>query len=200
MKPSGPYSSPGSILSLIYLTENQNSNPESILPLPVSSKPLPGSLTMKMLTLQHHLCALLLRPLSQNTSWLSLKLEHTQLSALVTPAPSAFTLCSEQSTVLVAKHGIWHPQLHLLIHNVPRLRCPIPCQKVSWQLSTPQHPCSHIAADFITDIPGSNHNMVIMVNIDIQYSQILSLVPLLGLPSAFEIAELIFNYVLHPYW
>lgn len=61
-------------------------------------------------------------------------------------------------------------------------------------LSTAQHPWSHLAIDFITDLPKSQSHITIMVIID-QFSKSLGLILLPGLPSAFETAEIIFLQV-----
>lgn len=62
-------------------------------------------------------------------------------------------------------------------------------------LSTPQCPGSHIAIDFITDLPNSQGHTVIMLIID-RFSKTICLIPFSSLPTAFETAELIFTHVL----
>lgn len=61
-------------------------------------------------------------------------------------------------------------------------------------LPTPYHPWSHIAIDFITDLPESDGKTVILVITD-RFSRSLQLIPLKSLPTAFELAELMFIQV-----
>lgn len=61
-----------------------------------------------------------------------------------------------------------------------------------------QCPWSHIALDFITDLPKSLGNMVILVIVD-RFSLSLGLIPLPTVPTAFETAELVFNQVFRYY-
>lgn len=52
--------------------------------------------------------------------------------------------------------------------------------------------------DFITDLPQSDGNTCILVIID-RFSKFCGLIPLQGLPTALEIAELLFNWVFHQF-
>lgn len=78
-----------------------------------------------------------------------------------------------------------------------KVPCTLPSCKLML-LPTSQHPWSHLATDFITDLPESNGNMVIMVIIN-RFSKSLYLILLLGLPTAFQTAEPIFNNVFRIY-
>lgn len=49
---------------------------------------------------------------------------------------------------------------------------------------------------FVTDLPESGGNTAIMLIVD-QLTKTLLLIPMPGLPTAFETAELIFNHVFH---
>ncbi|KAI2660458.1 Transposon Tf2-9 polyprotein [Labeo rohita] len=62
----------------------------------------------------------------------------------------------------------------------------------------PQHPLSHIAIDFITDLPNSQANTSILTVID-RFSKSCRLIPLPKLPSAFETTEMLCNYVFRFY-
>lgn len=61
-------------------------------------------------------------------------------------------------------------------------------------LSSPQWPWSYIPIKFITDLPVSKENTVIMVVID-SFFKLLHLIPLPGLPKSFKTSKLILNYV-----
>lgn len=61
-------------------------------------------------------------------------------------------------------------------------------------LPIPQCPWSHITIDFITDLPDSRGNTIILVIVD-QFSKSLWRLPLPSLPTAFATAELVFNHV-----
>ncbi len=61
-------------------------------------------------------------------------------------------------------------------------------------LPTPQRPWSHIAIDFITDLPNSQGNTTILTIVD-RFSKACRLLPLPKLPTAFETAELLCNQV-----
>jgi len=83
-----------------------------------------------------------------------------------------------------------------------------PCQttKASHQAPTgllqplpiPQRPWSHIAIDFVTDLPESQGHTTILTVID-RFSKACRLIPLAKLPTAFETAELLCNYVFRFY-
>ncbi len=63
------------------------------------------------------------------------------------------------------------------------------------------HPCrpwSHLAIDFITDLPKSNGNPTIITVID-RFSKACRLIPLSKLPTAFETAESLCNFVFRFY-
>lgn len=61
-------------------------------------------------------------------------------------------------------------------------------------LPIPQHPLSHIALDFITDLPESAGKTTILVVLD-RFSRSLCLITLPGLPSVFDLAKTQFTYV-----
>ncbi|KAI2645887.1 Transposon Tf2-9 polyprotein [Labeo rohita] len=65
-------------------------------------------------------------------------------------------------------------------------------------LPLPQRPWSHIAIDFITDLPNSQGNTVIFTIVD-RFSKACRLIPISKLPSAFEAAELLCNQVFRFY-
>uniref|UniRef100_A0A3B3DPC6 Gypsy retrotransposon integrase-like protein 1 n=1 Tax=Oryzias melastigma TaxID=30732 RepID=A0A3B3DPC6_ORYME len=65
-------------------------------------------------------------------------------------------------------------------------------------LPIPQRPWSHIAVDFITDLPRSQGNTVILSVID-RFSKACRLIPLPKLPTAFETAEQLMTHVFRHY-
>ncbi|KAI4899740.1 hypothetical protein NFI96_016540 [Prochilodus magdalenae] len=61
-------------------------------------------------------------------------------------------------------------------------------------LPIPARPWSHLAVDFVTDLPDSEGNTVILTVID-RFSRGVRFVPFPSLPTAFQTAECLFNYV-----
>ncbi len=61
-------------------------------------------------------------------------------------------------------------------------------------LPIPHRPCSHFSLDFVTGLPPSQGNTVILVVVD-RFSKAARFIPLPKLPSAKETAELIMNHV-----
>ena len=62
-------------------------------------------------------------------------------------------------------------------------------------LPTPHCPCSHIALDFITGLPPSNHHNTILTIVD-RFSKAVYFVPLTKLPSATETAQRLITHVI----
>ncbi len=65
-------------------------------------------------------------------------------------------------------------------------------------LPVPQRPWSHIAIDFVTDLPNSKNYTTILTVID-RFSKACRLVPLPKLPTAFETAEVLLDQVFRLY-
>ncbi len=65
-------------------------------------------------------------------------------------------------------------------------------------LPVPQRPWSHIAIDFVTDLPNSRNYTTILTVID-RFSKACRLVPLPKLPTAFETAEALLEHVFRFY-
>ncbi len=61
-------------------------------------------------------------------------------------------------------------------------------------LTVPRRPWSHLSLDFVTGLPPSQGNTVILVVVD-RFSKAARLIPLPKLPSATETAELLMNHV-----
>ncbi|KAI2651025.1 Transposon Tf2-11 polyprotein [Labeo rohita] len=65
-------------------------------------------------------------------------------------------------------------------------------------LPTPNCPWSHLGVDFITDLPASRGNTCVLVIVD-RFSKFCRLIPLKGLTTAWETAQLLFDHVFRPY-
>ncbi|KAK3524080.1 hypothetical protein QTP70_018012 [Hemibagrus guttatus] len=65
-------------------------------------------------------------------------------------------------------------------------------------LPVPNRPWSHLGVDFIMDLPVSNGCTCVLVVVD-RFSKSCRLIPLLGLPTAMDTTELMFNYVFRYY-
>ncbi len=65
-------------------------------------------------------------------------------------------------------------------------------------LPIPQRPWSHIGIDFVTDLPNWKGNTCVFVTVD-RFSKACKLVPLSGLPTALEAAEILFSHVFRNY-
>ncbi|KAL0150983.1 hypothetical protein M9458_053710 [Cirrhinus mrigala] len=61
-------------------------------------------------------------------------------------------------------------------------------------LPIPQRPWSHLGVDFVTDLPAAEDNTCILVAVD-RFSKMCKFVPLKGLPTAMETAELLFQHL-----
>ncbi|KAK3518489.1 hypothetical protein QTP70_001477 [Hemibagrus guttatus] len=61
-------------------------------------------------------------------------------------------------------------------------------------LLIPSRPWSHVAVDFITDLPSSQGFTMVMVTTD-RFSKACKLIPLKGLPTAFQMATTLFHHV-----
>ena len=62
-------------------------------------------------------------------------------------------------------------------------------------LPIPHHPWSHIALDFVTGLPSSNHYNTILTMVD-RFSKAVHFVPLTKLPSASETAQLLITHII----
>ncbi|KAK3563017.1 hypothetical protein QTP86_013283 [Hemibagrus guttatus] len=78
-----------------------------------------------------------------------------------------------------------------------RMSCQLPTGLLEL-LPIPRWPSSHMAVDFIIDLPDSGGYSMILVEID-WFSKACWLVPLKGLPTAMETATALFNQVFHTY-
>lgn len=66
-------------------------------------------------------------------------------------------------------------------------------------LPVPHRPWSHLAIDFVTNIPKSNNNTTILTVVD-RFSNACRLIPLPKLPTALETAEALCNSCVSLLW
>lgn len=84
---------------------------------------------------------------------------------------------------------------HICDINKPSHQIPTGLQQ---PLPRPHHPWSHIALDFITNLPSSNGNTTILTVID-RFSKACRLIPLPKLPTALQTAEHLCTWVFRIY-
>ncbi|KAI2646539.1 Transposon Tf2-8 polyprotein [Labeo rohita] len=65
-------------------------------------------------------------------------------------------------------------------------------------LPIPERPWSHLAVDFVTDLPPSNHNTTVLTIID-RFSKACRFIPLPKLPTAWETAQILLHQVFRFY-
>ena len=65
-------------------------------------------------------------------------------------------------------------------------------------LPVPQRPWSHLSIDFVTDLPSSNGYTTILVVVD-RFSKSCRFIPLTRLPTALQVAEVLFEQVFRHY-
>lgn len=111
-----------------------------------------------------------------------------------------------QRTIELVRNSFWWPNL---INDVSEYvkSCSVCAQSKTPQelpagllepLPIPQHPWSHLAVDFVTDLPSSNGNTTILTIID-RFSKACRLIQLKGLPTAMETAQALFHHVFRAY-
>ncbi|GAA6081734.1 receptor-type tyrosine-protein phosphatase gamma-like, partial [Tachysurus ichikawai] len=110
------------------------------------------------------------------------------------------------ATTRLVQNTFWWSSLSEDVGNFVRNCTVCNISKASHQLPTgllqplpvPLRPWSHIAIDFITDLPKSSNCTVILTVVD-RFSKECRLIPLPKLPTAFETAETLCNYVFRFY-
>ncbi|KAL0170112.1 hypothetical protein M9458_034708, partial [Cirrhinus mrigala] len=125
---------------------------------------------------------------------------HTTHTSLGTGHPGT------NRTLSLLKDQFWWPRMERDVQRYVRgcrecamSRTPrhLPVGKLL-PLPTPNRPWSHLGVDFITDLPASEGNTCVLVIID-RFSKFCRLVPLKGLPTAWETAQVLFNQVFRTY-
>uniref|UniRef100_A0AAQ4PQG4 Gypsy retrotransposon integrase-like protein 1 n=1 Tax=Gasterosteus aculeatus aculeatus TaxID=481459 RepID=A0AAQ4PQG4_GASAC len=107
-----------------------------------------------------------------------------------------------QRTLSLTREQFWWPSLVRDVTNYVTA-CAVCAQTRSSRqlpsgllepLPIPNRPWSHMAVDFITDLPRSQGFTTILVAVD-RFSKACRLIPLKGLPTALETAEALFHHV-----
>ncbi len=125
---------------------------------------------------------------------------HSTHTSLGTGHPGVNT------TLSLLKDRFWWPNMARYVRRFMQ-GCPdcaisrssrhLPAGKLH-PLPIPNRPWSHLGVDFITDLPVSDGHTCILVIID-RFSKFCRLIPLTGLPTALQTAELLFNRVFRYY-
>ncbi|KAL0154280.1 hypothetical protein M9458_050393 [Cirrhinus mrigala] len=87
--------------------------------------------------------------------------------------------------------------LLVAVHGKGCEKCAISKRKLH-PLPVPNRLWSHLGVDFMTDLPSSDGNTCILVIID-RFSKFCRLLPLKGLPTALETADILFNHIFRYY-
>ncbi|KAI2644659.1 Transposon Tf2-11 polyprotein [Labeo rohita] len=85
--------------------------------------------------------------------------------------------------------GLWTPR-----QSTNPLTPPIPLLVAQYAPGYHQRPRSHLGVDFVTDLPAAEGNTCILVAVD-RFSKMCKFIPLKGLPTAMETAELLFQHL-----
>ncbi len=129
---------------------------------------------------------------------------HSQMTSLIHTAHTSLGtgLPGTNKTLSLLQDRFWWPGMANDIRRYMRgcqecamvmtPRC-LPSGKLL-PLPIPLCPWSHLGVDFILDLPASDDNTCILVTVD-RFSKVCCLVPLKGLPTAMETAEVLFNHV-----
>ncbi|KAL0161008.1 hypothetical protein M9458_044733, partial [Cirrhinus mrigala] len=111
-----------------------------------------------------------------------------------------------EATLYLLKNRFWWPTMRLdtinfikacAACNTAKVPCRLPAGLLQ-PLPVPQRPWSHIAVDFVTDLPSSNGYTTILSVVD-RFSKACRFIPLPKLPSAMETAEALCNWVFRLY-
>ncbi len=196
----GPRNVKADALSRIHTPEGDSGKPEGILPAEIITSPIQWTSPPVASTTppanppgcppDHQYV-----PRTQRTP-----LIHTTHTSLGTGHPGA------NATLSLLRDRFWWPNMARDVRRFVQ-GCPdcaiskcsrhLPAGKIL-PLPIPNCPWSHLGVDFITDLPVSDGNTCILVIID-RFSKFCHLIPLAGLPTALQTAELLFNQVVHYY-
>ncbi|KAL0181246.1 hypothetical protein M9458_023652, partial [Cirrhinus mrigala] len=111
-----------------------------------------------------------------------------------------------EATLHLLKNRFWWPTMRLDTINFIKACATCNTAKVPRRLPAgllqplpvPQRPWSHVAVDFVTDLPPSNGYTTILSVVD-RFSKACRFIPLPKLPSAMETAEALCNWVFRLY-
>ncbi len=196
----GPRNVKADALSRIHATEETLEEPEGILPADIITSPIVWTSPPVVSTTPpanppgcppNHQYV----PRTQRTP-----LIHSSHTSLGTGHPGA------NATLSLLRDRFWWPNMARDVRRFVQ-GCPdCAISKSSRQLPSgklvplpiPNRPWSHLGVDFITDLPPSDNNTCILVIVD-RFSKFCRLLPLPGLPTALQTAELLFNHVFRYY-
>ncbi|KAI2648258.1 Transposon Tf2-9 polyprotein [Labeo rohita] len=167
-------------LSRLFEPEETTDTPSNILPSQIIVSPIewtspPAVATLEPRTLPGCPPGRQFIPRTQRVD-----LIHTTHTSLGTGHPGA------NNTLSLISERFWWP-------NMAR-----DVKREAPSLASPNRPWSHLGVDFMTDLPPSDGNTCILVIVD-RFSKSCCLIPLKGLPTAFETAECLFNQVFRHY-
>lgn len=196
----GPRNVKADALSRIQATEETLDEPEGILPADIITSPIVWTSPPVVSTTPpdnppgcppNHQYV----PRTQRTP-----LIHSSHTSLGTGHPGA------NATLSLLRDRFWWPNMARDVRRFVQ-GCPdcaiskssrhLPSGKLV-PLPIPNRPWSHLGVDFITDLPSSDNNTCILVIVD-RFSKFCRLLPLPGLPTAMQTAELLFNHVFRYY-
>ncbi|KAI2655842.1 Transposon Tf2-6 polyprotein [Labeo rohita] len=111
-----------------------------------------------------------------------------------------------EATIHLLNNRFWWPSLRLDTINFVKACTACNTAKVPRRLPAgllqplpvPQRPWSHIAVDFVTDLPVSNGHTTVLSVVD-RFSKACRFIPLPKLPTALETAEILCNWVFRLY-
>ncbi len=197
----GPKNVKADALSRLYAHEEVSEEPETIIPKKVFVNPIQW--TSNPATSSNASTATLPgcpQGLQYVTRTQRTPLIHSTHTSLDTGHPGA------NGTLSLLKDRFWWPNMARDVRRfvqgcsdcaISKSPPHLPSGKLL-PLPVPSRPWSHLGVDFITDLPVSGGNTCILVVID-RFSKSCRLLPLKGLPTAMETAEIMFNNIFRYY-
>ncbi len=189
-------------LSRLYESSTSNPNPELILPPSIILAPIQWDIMTEIAEAQNTEPPPAETP--PNLTYVPQPLRQRVLS-LVHSTPSSGHP-GITATLQLLNNRFWWPSIqtdtitfikNCDICNISKSPHQLPAGLLQ-PLPIPQRPWSHIAIDFVTDLPASQGHTTILTVID-RFSKACRLIPLPKLPTAFETAEALCNYVFRFY-
>ncbi len=189
-------------LSRLYESSASNPNPELILPPSIILAPIQWDIMTEIADAQN------IEPppaeTPPNLTYVPQPLRQRVLSLVHSNPSSGHPGIT--ATLQLLNNRFWWPAIQIDtitfikncdICNISKTPHQLPAGLLQ-PLPIPQRPWSHIAIDFVTDLPASQGHTTILTVID-RFSKACRLIPLPKLPPAFETAEVLCNYVFRFY-